>query len=96
MNRVYGIEIYLITSESTTQNVDYRQYTGAVKNQSGALNMVGVGGFTETLLVRDASLFTTNIAISGTVLEIQITNNIVTNPIISAARIEMISNNLFT
>ena len=91
-DRIYGIELYLIGSEITSQDVDYRTYTGAIKNIAGTLSLVG-SGFTELVSAQDASLWTANITISGTDLDVQITN-IVGNPIVVSGRVEIVSNNI--
>jgi hypothetical protein len=91
-DRIYGIELYLIGSEITSQNVDYRTYTGAIKNIAGTLSLVG-SGFTELVSAQDASLWTANITISGTDLDVQITN-IAGNPIVVSGRVEIVSNNI--
>ena len=91
--RIYGIEIYTIGS-SRNNDVDYRIYTGAVKNISGTLSIVGAG-FTEIVSAQDSSLWPTpTISTFGNTLQIKISNSSATDPISVAARYEIISNGL--
>jgi hypothetical protein len=93
-NRVYGIQIYIVGSQQTTNSVDYRMYSGAVKNIGGTVSIVG-SGFTEITLAQDLVLWvsTPTFTISGTSLLINIVNN-TSRQITVAARVEIISDGL--
>jgi len=94
-NRIYGIQIYMIGSEKNSNEVDYRMYSGAVKNINGNISIVGTG-FTEITLAQDSALWvsTPTFTVSGGItLVINIANN-VANQIAVAARVEIISDGL--
>jgi hypothetical protein len=94
VNRIYGIQIYMIGSAETSNEVDYRMYSGAVKNIAGTVSIVG-NGFTEITLAQDSVLWTSvpTFTISGAILIINIANN-TSNQIAVAARVEIISDGL--
>ena len=94
-DRIYGIQIYIIGSEKTTNDVDYRMYSGAVKNIAGTVSIVGTG-FTEITLAQDSEIWvsTPTFTVSGGItLTINIVNN-KANQIAVAARVEIISDGL--
>jgi hypothetical protein len=94
VDRIYGIQIYMIGSAGVSNEVDYRMYSGAVKNIAGTVSIVG-NGFTEITLAQDSVLWVSipTFTISGAILLINIANN-TSDQIAIAARVEIISDGL--
>jgi len=93
-NRAYGLQIYVIASVANSHEVDYRMYSGAVKNIGGTVSIVGTG-FTEITLAQDTSIWyslPTFSIVHGSLI-INIVNN-TSDSIAVAARVEIISDGL--
>jgi hypothetical protein len=95
-NKVYGIEIYLVATEQSSGDCDYRLYTGAIKNIGGVATLVGPG-FTEIISAQDANLFRAVINAASTPerLQVIIINQSPAKDIQVAARINTITLDLF-
>jgi hypothetical protein len=94
-NRVYGLQIYVIGSVANSHEVDYRMYSGAVKNVGGTVSIVGTG-FTEITLAQDTAIWVTlpTFSIAHGTLVINIASNTAGDSIAVAARVEIISDGL--
>jgi hypothetical protein len=96
-NKVYGVEIYLVATEGSTGDCDYRLYTGAIKNIGGVATLVGPG-FTEIISAQDSNLFRAVITASSSPerLRVVIINQSPSKDIQVAARINTITLDLFS
>ena len=90
-NRIYGLQIYVIGSVANSHEVDYRMYSGAIKNIGGTISIVGTG-FTEITLAQDSAIWVSlpTFTIAHGALIINIANN-ASDSIAVAARVEIIS-----